>query len=147
MSGRHARRRGYMLVEVLTALGLLTIFALAASRVFHSTMQLMRDVPAAHERQIRFDSVTSALREDVWRASAIEPAEQGVRLQLDGQQVHWSIDGDVITRASAQSQQRWEIGDAVQSIAPRQARLVVALRGGDELHLPRVPVRMEEASP
>jgi Tfp pilus assembly protein PilX len=107
-------RTGYSLTEILFVLGLLTIFAVVATRLFGSTVRIMYASADEQNTTSALDSAMRALRGDAWNASTLAtPDPHSLRIAQAEQSVEWSIDqeGNLIrsthpAKASATAQ-RW----------------------------------------
>ena len=88
------RARGYMIFEMMVALGILAFFALLATALFGNSMKLVREGAATQDRLARYDAAVAELRRDVWSATQIEtPAPGTARLTLaDGSVAEWVTD-------------------------------------------------------
>ena len=107
--------RGFTLTEMLVALGILSIFALAGTRLFHSTMRLSHDTAEEQNSIAAFDSAIASLRADVWTATGIEATADRVTLKgPSGQAIEWSYSGGKLKRTvTGLSSSEWPLSDAV----------------------------------
>ena len=97
LSRRLSRRaRGFMLFEMLVALGLLAAFALIAVKLMTTSIKLSHDAAEADSRAVRFESALAVLRADAWNAVKFElPAPGTARLTRgDGSTAVWSADAE-----------------------------------------------------
>jgi prepilin-type N-terminal cleavage/methylation domain-containing protein len=142
----HDRARGMTLYEILMVLALLSIFAVAASRLFTSTARVMRELPAQDESRMRFDAAMRMLRDDAWRAASAAGEEGAVSLNLpDDVHVRWELDNEgVLLRTSGEGEQRWNVRGVVQGLTADEAIVIVRLDGGDELHMVRAAAVVAE---
>jgi type II secretory pathway pseudopilin PulG len=131
------RFRGFLLIEMIAAIVLLTAFALVAAPLFNETMHVIERAPAAQDAMTRFESVSETLREDAWGARKFsEVGTDSVRIDLPNEAaVRWQIDsnGD-IERLQGGEQRRW-IGvgtDAVLAIDGPCIVLRSTARAADE---------------
>ena len=63
------RRRAFTIPELLFAIGILAIFALAATRLFHATIRTGHAAAQQQDAANSFDSAVAALRGDAWSAA------------------------------------------------------------------------------
>ena len=89
------RSRAFTITELLLALGMLSIFAIAATQVFYATFRAGNAAAASQDAAGTFDSAVSALRADVWMAGDIA-APDPATAKLG--QVTWKIDHARLTR-------------------------------------------------
>lgn len=87
-------RRGFMLIHMLLAIALFTIFSLAAYRLIRLSLRISADVGRLEDHHLRHDAAFTRLREDVWGAVAIEPVgKKTLRVRKSKQEtVTWSVD-------------------------------------------------------
>ena len=94
---RHRRRRhlAFTIPELLFAIGVLGIFALAATRLFHSTMRISFAAAEQQDAAGSFESALAALRADAWSAGEIaSPDPATARLG----KVTWSVKETTLSR-------------------------------------------------
>jgi hypothetical protein len=105
------RRTGYALLELLSALILLTAFAVISTRLFSSTVKLSHNLGQAHDEIVSVDFALAALRDDVATAARIECKSENLATltTADEKTITWTIDegqlireaGDAITHCRA----------------------------------------------
>lgn len=108
-------RRGFMLIHMLLAIGLFTIFSLAAYRLIRLSLRISADVSRLENHHLRHDASFARLREDVWGAVAIGPVgKKGLRIRKPGREtVTWTADSEgalvrsEATRGSYPKRQSW----------------------------------------
>lgn len=71
MTRSRRARRGFTLPELLVAIGLLAVFAVAATRLFHATIRVGHTTAQQQDAASSFDAAMTVLRNDVWTAAAI----------------------------------------------------------------------------
>ena len=124
--------RGFMLLEMIAALILLTAFALVASQLFTWSMRVVREAPPAEEQLLSFDSMVEALRADAWSAERVQVEdERTVRVG----EVRWAVtdDGAVVRTARDESRVWPGVGTRVRFVADDAGVVVRVLdRGGAE---------------
>jgi hypothetical protein len=120
---RHGRkdypgaRRGYLIIEMLFWIGLLTIFGLAAGHLFRSTFRVIHETSQQTEAATRFDAAVKVLRADIASSTASESNEpRAMTLRTTSGDVHWSIDENhVLSRAAAGVvEQRWSVDQPIE---------------------------------
>ena len=107
------RRRAFMLIEMIGALILLTVFALIATRLFTWSMRVTQEAPLAQQQIHAFDSMLEALRADVWAAGQVRVGdEQSVSVG----DVSWTVgdDGAVVQTAGDESRAWPGVGERVR---------------------------------
>ena len=110
MKGARRRNRGFLLLEMFSAIALLTVFALIAAPLFNETMRVIERAPAAQDAMTRFESVSEALREDAWGAQRFSAVgANAVEMDLPSEAaVRWQIDsGGDIERIQGADERRW----------------------------------------
>jgi type II secretory pathway pseudopilin PulG len=98
---RTARRRGYLLIELMAILGIIALTALIAIDLYLNMSQNHIRLIGQQEAQQRFDLAVRQLRSDVWNVSAASIDDKGL-LQLtrtDGKKIQWRA-GDRLNRTS-----------------------------------------------
>lgn len=93
---RRRRARGFMMFEMLVALGLLAAFALIAVKLMTTSIKLSHDAAEADSRAIRFESALAVLRADAWNMVSFDlPSPRTARLtRADGSLAVWSADAE-----------------------------------------------------
>lgn len=135
------RRRGFTLLELMFAIGLIAFLSLVGVRLLRATLRTWHDSAAAQAEQSRFDHAIGLLRRDVWVASSIEAPKPGTAiLQTPGGRIEWDADpnGDLLRRnANPSDALRWEAFVPVTFTA-RDGDLIlhVSDRGGPQGHAP-----------
>jgi len=110
MNGSSLRYRGFLLIEILGAIVLLSAFALIAAPFFSETMHVIERAPAEQDAITRFESVSEALRVDAWGAASFTSSGPSkIEMESPGQpSIVWRIDGKGdIERTRGSEQQRW----------------------------------------
>ena len=92
------RRRAITLAELLVAIGLLGVFALAATQLFHATIRIGHATAQQQDTAGSFDAALNALRGDVWIASEIA-ATDATAAKLGN--VTWTIRDTTLTRVAS----------------------------------------------
>jgi hypothetical protein len=91
-------RRGFMLWEVLVALGLLMIFFAATTQLLRLSMQMPYRANQADALASRFDVALTILRQDVWGSSSMTAdGKDGRAIRIeraDALPVTWKISED-----------------------------------------------------
>ena len=97
---RRVRRRGIMLVEVLSAIILLAAFMIVSTQVLRTSLRAPQAGGDAAAGQARFDAALAQLRRDVWGAGKFEVIDpQTLRVERPGRPVvSWSVveDGSLV---------------------------------------------------
>jgi type II secretory pathway pseudopilin PulG len=126
---RRHRRIGFTLNELLVALGLLAVFAIAATRLFQATMRVGRSAADAADAAASLDTASTALRADAWAAEEINvPNPTTAKLGP----ATWTIRGERLTRAAGNEPPRhWPAPPGVTFAADPPAVLVLRLPGSD----------------
>lgn len=137
-------RRGFLLVEMLIAIGMIGIFIIVSGKLFSTTLRLTHASQAATAGAATFESSARALRRDVWGAAEITVLPGGgvIIRQGDGASISWRAedDGALVRRdeAAHPSVQRWpEMGTKV-TLQPDRAGLVVRTGEGEMLLVSQV---------
>jgi type II secretory pathway pseudopilin PulG len=133
MKRAQCRRGGYLMIEMLLLLLILSVFALISARLFTSVMKLNYNASQAHTRTVRFDSAMRMLRADAWTASEMSAANQVVTLKMaEGGAVDWSVDkdGTIVRTSRAGGKEdvlRWSADVGGISLAVEGPRVVVRI--------------------
>ena len=126
--GRSRGRRGYLIIELLFWIGLLSIFGLAAGHLFRSTFRVIHETTVQTESATRFDAAVNVLRADIASSTTSELTDpKALTIRTPGGEVHWRIDDQhILSRSTADSaaERRWTID---QPIAFHQDGAVVLL--------------------
>ncbi len=130
------RSRGFTMPELLFALGILGIFALAGTQLFYSTVRISRATAQQQDAAASFDSALTVLRGDAWVATEIAaPDPTTARLG----KITWTIKDSTLTRETGDSSRphTWPVpkgltfaGDGA-SIVVRIPAASAGERGGD----------------
>jgi prepilin-type N-terminal cleavage/methylation domain-containing protein len=89
------RRSGMTIVELLLAIGVLGVFALAATQLFYATFRISHATAQQQDAAGSFDSALSVLRGDAWTATEITaPDPKTAKLG----KVTWTIHETTLTR-------------------------------------------------
>ena len=113
---------GFVLIEMMIALGLLAIVGLMAAQVFRSVSRAWHQAAVQQSAEMRLDQAVHQLRLDVWNASSMEsPDPQTLRIHpADGPAIEWRL-GKAVERSSGAATppqvQRWSDFQAELSIA------------------------------
>lgn len=104
-----ARTRGFVLVEMMFVIGLLSVVALIVGQLYFASVQTTQRVAAMQTAQTRFDQAVRRLRGDVWGAlGCTSPDPHTLRIERpDGKAVEWSA-GQFLRRTSGEARQSWE---------------------------------------
>ena len=108
---RPRRPAAFTVPELLFALGILGVFALAATQLFYATMRVSRNSAEQMDAAGSFDSAVAALRADAWAAREIAtPSENTAKLD----KVTWTISDTTLMRdaggdGDGATLRRWEI--------------------------------------
>lgn len=90
---RRPRARGFVLVELLIAIGLLVVFMIIAARLFTAMIRLSQQSAEAETRVARIDSAIRMLRADAWGATEMSVDPGGTLTIGDAQNsVVWHSD-------------------------------------------------------
>jgi prepilin-type N-terminal cleavage/methylation domain-containing protein len=92
---RHCRPRAFTIPELLFAIGILGIFAAAATQLFHATFRINHATAQEQDAAGSFDSAVAALRADAWVATEI--AAPGPTTAKLGK-ITWTINETTLTR-------------------------------------------------
>lgn len=125
MPREQLRRGGFMMIEMLAALILLTAFALIATRVFTWSMRVTVEAPAAEGQILLFDSMLAQLRADAWSSRSSRTIDQR-SLELGDGAIRWAVrDDGSVARTSGHDTRTWrEVGGRVR-FAPADAGVIV----------------------
>ena len=107
----HHRPRAFTLIELLVTLILLGVFFMLAGRLFHATFKLAQNVTQAQDAAASFNYAVSVLRNDIFRARAVDVADQRtLTLTLDeGRRIVWTIDRTTASRGDGDRVCHWPI--------------------------------------
>jgi|GEM_PF-2508223 len=98
INGRSTRRfrRGYSLMELLIALGLIMIVMNSAGDLYRAVVNSGRDQGNLSNRASRIDTAVNVMRRDAWGCSRIAVTDgKSAQLSLpDGDVLTWRIDAD-----------------------------------------------------
>jgi type II secretory pathway pseudopilin PulG len=122
---RAGQPRGFMMIEMLAALILLTAFALVATRVFTWSMRVTAEAPAAEGQVLLFDSMLEQLRADAWSGASVRTTDDRTVSVSDGA-VRWNVrdDGSVARRSGGETRTWLDMGARVR-FEPDDAGLIV----------------------
>ena len=125
----HARRRpsprGFMMIELLVSIVLLSVFALVATRLFTWAMRVTAEAPAAEGQILQFDSMLEQLRADAWSSPRIRTSDDR-NIDLNDGAIRWAVqdDGSVTRTAGADTRAWREVGHRVR-FEPDDAGVVI----------------------
>src|SRR2546421_754134 len=113
MSRRPNHAAGFILFELMFVLLLLTLFSLGAIQLVALSLKVPKQAADRHNQVLRFDSLVTRLREDVWSARSMSPPDkQTLKLEfVDGPTITWKVDNGLVERLIADSNlsQTWEM--------------------------------------
>jgi hypothetical protein len=94
------RRNGYALLELLSALILLTAFAVISTRLFSSTVKLSHNLGQAHDEVVSVEFALAAMRDDVAAAARIECKREktATLTTADEKTISWTINEGRLVR-------------------------------------------------
>jgi type II secretory pathway pseudopilin PulG len=104
------RRHGLTLIDMLIAIGLISIFSVLAVKLVATSMRVSNEATRTQDLSSRFDSAVSQLRRDVWGAAKLEsPDGKSIQISRDGEPaISWKIlDDGTISRVAPDVQQQW----------------------------------------
>lgn len=133
-------RRGFMLIEMMVVIGLLAVVGLIAAQLFHLMEKVERESLWQQIHESQLDQAVRQLRQDVWRAGAVEvPAPGEVRLAMsDGQEIDWAMSGSLTRRSAALTEdgstRHWKDLGVTFGFSRRGAALVVDVSQMGEPH-------------
>ena len=127
------KRSGYMILEMMCVLGLLSVFALISSHLFQSTVTVWHGAAAAGDSAMRFDSAVDVMREDVFLSDSTEMPDSNslVIHRADGGVIRWQAGGSDIRRISGDAQRNWNVGQKIQLRQQGKIVLVQPVTGGE----------------
>jgi type II secretory pathway pseudopilin PulG len=94
---RAAAPPAFVLIEMLIAIGLFTVFSLVAFRLVSSTLRIANEVNRADIAHRSFDAALAGLRRDVWGAAKVEvrgPGAVTIDLAPGAGSATWSVAAD-----------------------------------------------------
>ena len=113
MRRRRHKAAGFILFELMFVLLLLTLFSLGAIQLVALSLKVPKQAADRHNQVLRFDSLVTRLREDVWSArSVLAPDERTLKIAfVDGPAITWKVDNGRVQRSIADSNlsQKWEM--------------------------------------
>jgi type II secretory pathway pseudopilin PulG len=88
--------RGFTMIAMMVAIGLLGVFAVVATHLMQTTMKLYREAGSADAYARGVESATRLLRADAWAARRVTVAgEHSVTLERDdARSVVWQVDAE-----------------------------------------------------
>jgi len=120
------------MIEILVALGLLTVFALLATRLFVASMRTIDQSSQRIDTLIRFDGMMRALRADVWSATAIDRVTENTLIVKTGDAgtVRWTIGphGELTRTANGQAARTFTLPVSGANFAQLGAAVVVVVQ-------------------
>lgn len=149
------RRRGFTLLELLFALGILAVVGLISVKLFRSTVLVSQGAETAAASMTRMDSALASIRRDAWGAESIQVGDaKSVTLQQPGgASVRWHAEhpGEMV-RDEAGKQTHWSALPGGITFAVDGAVLVVQLTGtpdhpGGETRMPSQVLLAAEDKP
>ena len=119
------RRLAFTIPEILFAIGILAVFSLTATRLFHSTMRIGHAAAEQQDAAGSFDSALSALRADVWTSRKIASPDAAT---VQAGDVKWSVNETTLARDAGDGSmpRTWQV-PAGLTFAADGARLVLRL--------------------
>jgi prepilin-type N-terminal cleavage/methylation domain-containing protein len=104
MTGR--RRRGFTVIELIMALGLMAAFMTASTRLFQVSFRTIRSTEMSRNQAARLDHCLAELRRDVWAAQRASISNTGeLALELEGRRITWSAAEGTVRRSDASPQE------------------------------------------
>lgn len=102
-AGPMPARRGFTLIEMLSAVVLLSMFLVLSNQLFMATVRISHDAPVALAADVPVDAFRTQLTRDVWNAAAMEATdEKTLLLQLPaGGHIIWQYTPGKLTRVTA----------------------------------------------
>jgi type II secretory pathway component PulJ len=135
----HRQSRGFMLINLLIALGLMAAFVVVSTRLFRLALNTSTAAARVQENSLRLEQATHALQQDVWHATKIDMPDAS-HLHLTGNKldVTWTTT-PTLARSEADQRQEWPKLDLHFE---RQETWIVVTRQGAEVALLRqLPVQ------
>jgi type II secretory pathway component PulJ len=127
---RRNKSGGFVLMEIMLALGLLMIFSIIATKVIVTSLKVLKQSGEQHDQIVRFDSAMAMLRRDAWSARQVSSAEPNtLSIMHDDSAITWSIEKNSVVRkaADAHTSQRWEL-EAKLSFSVTSPTLTVSVQ-------------------
>lgn len=143
------QHRAFTVPEMLVALVLMGIFALAAAQLFHAVFVLSRDTVRLQNTTASFNSAVAVMRSDVWRAREIKTDNTGAIVLTIGQSsVRWTVDAEHMTRSDASGSAKTWTPPTAMSAVMRPESVVLRIAGtknspAGEIWLPREAALVE----
>ena len=118
-------RRGFMMIELLVSIVLLSVFALVATRLFTWATRVTAEAPAAEGQILLFDSMLGQLRADAWSSPRIRTSGDR-NIDLDDGAIRWAVQEDgCVTRTAGADTRAWrDVGQRVR-FEPVDAGVIV----------------------
>lgn len=93
-------RRGFTMIEMLSAVVLLSMFLLLSNVLFMATVRISRDAPRARAADVPVDTFRTQLTRDVWNAASLSVTDdQTLSLELpQGSRIRWQYVQHTLTR-------------------------------------------------
>jgi len=135
------RRRGFTLLELIMALGLMAAFMTASTRLFQVSFRTIRSTEMSRNQAARMDHCLAELRRDVWAARRASVSDTGeLALEVDGRRITWSVAEGIVRRIEASAKETtrmWTPMPKMKFVAiPAGVELLVSTDQGEErIHL------------
>lgn len=103
---RHPRR-GYLLIEMLVIIGIMSIAIFVEVKLYRTTMHIVQSEPQNQKQLMAMEQLVRWLRKDVWAAQniAVSP-ENTVSLTLPGNRsIEWKFGETDVTRSERSGEQ------------------------------------------
>jgi len=100
------RRRGFTLLELIMALGLMAAFMTASTRLFQVSFRTIRLTELSRNQAARLDHCLAELRRDVWAAQHASVSNTGeLALEPEGRRITWSAAEGTVRRVEPSRQE------------------------------------------
>jgi len=135
----HRQSRGFMLINLLMALGLMAAFVVVSTRLFRLALNTSTAAARVQEDSLRLEQATHALQQDVWHATKIDlPDPSHLHLTGDQLDVTWTT---MPTLARSEGDQRQEWPKLDLQFSRQEAWVVVKRQGAEVALLRQLPVQ------
>jgi len=139
------RSPGFVLIEMLIAIGLLAVAGLIWTQVLRMAAQASRDISQQQPAEMRVDQAIRELRNDAWSASDVQfhdPHWLSIR-SGEGVTIEWRCDKGLSRQEGSGEPQRWEVVAPDLSFRVRRATIVLELKGSKQTRDEQVEVVSE----